>query len=223
MVQVFADRAEAGRVLVRHVKALRLPDPLILAVPRGGVPVAAEIALALRVPLDLMWVQKIFAPGQSALAVAAVMGGDHPDVVTDEEALRLSGLGHEYVVRQAAEQLRAIERRRALYLRDRAPLPVVGKTVVLVDDGLATGISAHAAIKALRRAGVARLVLAVPVASAEAVAQLRGQVDDLVCLLQPEFFQSVGAAYADFHEVRDEAVIRLMSKVRDRLPFTSEE
>jgi putative phosphoribosyl transferase len=212
MMEAFADRAEAGRMLAQRVARLGLVDPVVLALPRGGVPVATEVARALRAPLDLLMVRKIGAPGQRELAVAAVVDGDHPEVVVDEETLRLSGADMSYVQAEAQQELREIERRRALYLRGRAAVPLAAKSVVLVDDGIATGTTVRAALKALQRARPARLVLAVPVAPADTIEALRGEVDELVCLSQPEFFHAVGAHYRDFRQIEDDEVIDLLDK-----------
>ncbi|MGZ5277311.1 MAG: phosphoribosyltransferase [Caldimonas sp.] len=209
-MQAFMDRVEAGRLLAQRVAALELVDPVVLALPRGGVPVAAEVARVLRAPLDLLMVRKIGAPGQRELAVAAVVDGDRPEIVIDEETLRWSGADRAYVEAEAKLELKEIERRRTLYLRGRAPVPLAGKSVVVVDDGIATGTTVRAALKALRRSKVARLVLAVPVAPADTVARLRGEVDDLVCLSQPAFFHAVGAHYNDFHQIEDDEVIALL-------------
>jgi len=209
-MEAFIDRIEAGRLLAQRVVGLKLVDPVVLALPRGGVPVAAEVARALHAPLDLLMVRKIGAPDQRELAVAAVVDGDHPELVIDEETLRLSGADRAYVDAEAKQELKEIERRRALYLRGRVPVPLAGKSVVLVDDGIATGTTVRAGLKALQRARAARLVLAVPVAPAETVALLRDEVDDLVCLSQPEFFHAVGVHYRDFHQVEDDEVIGLL-------------
>ena len=136
-------------------------------------------------------VRKIGAPDQPELAIAAVVDGDRPQVVTDEETLRFSGADAAYVKAAARRELKEIERRRVRYLRGRAPLPLAGRSVVLVDDGIATGTTVRAGLAALRRSAAARVVLAVPVAPADTVARLRGEVDDLVCLSQPEFFHAL--------------------------------
>ena len=210
-MESFVDRVEAGRLLVQGLAALKLVDPVVLALPRGGVPVAVEVARALRAPLDLLMVCKIGAPGQREVAVAAVVDGDHPQLVVDEETLRLSGADRAYVEAESAHELKEIERRRALYLRGRAPVPLAGKSVVLVDDGIATGTTVRAALKALQNCKAARLVLAVPVAPADTVAQLLAEVDDSVCLSQPEFFHAVCAHYRDFHQIEDDEVIALLA------------
>ena len=216
MIDVFADRTQAGRLLAQEVLALNLSDPVVLALPRGGVPVAAEVASALRAPLDLLLVRKIGAPGYRELAIAAVAEGPVPVVAIDEETLDMTGASRSYVDREAKEELREIARRRTVYLRDRPPLPVEGKSAVLVDDGIATGTTVRAAVQALRRRKPARLVLAIPVAPPEVVTALRSDVDDLVCLARPPYFRAVGAHYADFHQVSDDEVIRILEEARSR-------
>lgn len=203
----FADRRAAGRALGRALADLRLAPPVVvLALPRGGVPVAAEVARALRAPLELLLVRKIGAPWQPELAVAAVVEGDPPEVVVDETMRGATGLRRDWIDRQAQRELREIERRRRLYRADRAPGPLGGATVVLVDDGIATGTTVRAGLAAVRRRGPARIVLAVPVAPRETLATLRGAVDELVCLAQPEPFEAVGRHYVDFRQVGDDEV-----------------
>ena len=201
-------------MLGQRLATLKLVDAVVLALPRGGVPVAAEVARALHAPLDLLMVRKIGAPGQRELAVAAVVDGGHPEIVVDEENLRLSGADRAYVDAEAEHALKEMERRRALYMRGRAPVGLTAKSVVLVDDGIATGTTVRAALKALQRCKAARLVLAVPVAPADAVAQLRAKVDDLVCLSQPAFFHAVSLHYRDFHQIGDDEVIALLDAAR---------
>lgn len=212
----FVDRSQAGRLLAREVAALRLADAVVLALPRGGVPVAAEVARQLKAPLDLLMVRKIGAPQQPELAVAAVVDGARPEVVIDEDIARWAGADRDYIDVQARRQLAEIERRRALYLRGHASVPLAGKSVVLVDDGIATGTTVRAALKALRRLAPARIVLAVPVAAPTSVHRLRDDVDDLVCLSQPPSFRAVGQYYDDFHQVEDEEVIALLDEARAR-------
>lgn len=210
-VDVFANRAVAGRLLARELLVLALPDPVVLALPRGGVPVAAAVADALHAPLDLLLVRKIGAPGHPELAVAAVADG--PPVI-DRETARVTGATADYIEREAGFERLEVARRRSVYLQGRQPLPVEGRTAVVVDDGIATGTTVRAALLALRRRNPARLVLAVPVAPPEAVATLRGEVDDLVCLSQPAHFQAVGLHYADFHQVSDEEVLAILERHR---------
>lgn len=203
----FADRRAAGRALGRALEHRRLAPPVVvLALPRGGVPVAAEVARALRAPLELLLVRKIGAPGQPELAVAAIVEGEPPDVVVDETVRASIGVHRGWIERQAAVELREIERRRRLYRADRARVPLAGATVVLVDDGIATGTTVRAALQALRRRGPARVVLAVPVAPPETLARLRDDVDEVVCLAQPTPFVAVGCHYVEFGQVGDDEV-----------------
>lgn len=208
----FDDRAAAGRALGIVLAAKKLPDPIVLALPRGGVPVGFEVARALSAPLDLLLVRKIGVPWQRELAVAAVMDGGEPVTVIDEAIRAKTGVDRAYIEQQAQVELAEIERRRREYLGGRAPLPVAGKTAIVVDDGIATGTTVRAAIKGLRRRAPARIVLAVPVAPPETVAALRGDVDDLVCLAQPEVFGAIGYFYSDFHQLADAEVVQALKE-----------
>lgn len=213
--QPYADRAEAGRELAAALARRRWERPVVLALPRGGVPVAVEVARALGAPLDLLIVRKIGAPGQPELAVAAVasLGEDRlPQLVIDPEMMRCTGADPTWVEQGRQRELGEIARRRRQYLRDRPAVPLPGCTAIVVDDGLATGTTARAAVLALRHGdpAPARIVLAVPVASAQAVAALAGDVDELICLWRPPFFHAVGAHYRDFRQVDDAKVVALM-------------
>ena len=204
----FENRLQAGRRLAQRLAAMPRPGPIVvLALPRGGVPIGAEVARALGAPLDLLLVRKIGAPWQPELAVAAVVDGTPPQTVIDEEMLGLPGVDAAYIEGQVAEQLREIERRRQIYLRGRAPVPIAGATVIVVDDGIATGTTVRAALQALRRGPARRLVLAVPLAPAETLARLQAEVDQIACLEQPAPFRAIGCHYADFHQVSDAEVI----------------
>jgi len=206
--KAFANRTEAGRALAQRLLDAALVPPLVvLALPRGGVPVAAEVARALGAPLDLLLVRKIGAPWQPELAVAALVDGDPPDIVVDETTSRMCGVDRDYIDRQAGLEMREIERRRRIYLAGRAAVPVAGATVIVIDDGVATGTTIRAAMKALRRRHPARLVLAVPVAPADTVAELRAEADEVICLAQPEPFHAIGLHYGDFHQVSDDEVL----------------
>ncbi len=208
MKAIFANRDEAGRALAARMADEHLAGPIVvLALPRGGVPVALPVAQRLKAPLDLLLVRKIGAPWQSELAVAAIVDGGQPELVIDDETSAATGASRAYIDEQAQIEWREIERRRTLYLRGRAPLPVQGATVIVVDDGIATGMTVRAALKALRRRGAARLVLAVPVAPHDTLMQLRREVDRIVCLAEPDPFRAVGLHYEDFEQVSDEAVI----------------
>ena len=208
MSHAFTDRREAGRALAQRLAGMALPAPIVvLALPRGGVPIGAEVARALAAPLGLLLVRKIGAPWQPELAVAAVVDGDPPDIVLDEETMAMTGVDEAYVEAEAKKQWREIERRRGVYLRGRAPVGVEGATVIVVDDGIATGTTVRAALKALRRRHPARLVLAVPLAPSETLAALRTEVDDIVCLAEPHPFHAIGLHYVDFHQLSDDEVL----------------
>lgn len=210
----FADRRTAGRQLARTLAGMRLADPVVIALPRGGVPVAAEVAAALHAPLDLLLAGKIGAPQQRELAVAALAEGAPEVLVHDDETMQATGATARYVEREAAAVRDEIARRRVRYLGGRAPLPLAGRTAVLVDDGIATGTSIRAALRALRQRQPARLVLAVPVAPARALADLAREADEVVCLLQPEPFRAVGAHYVDFAQVTDDEVVAALADAR---------
>jgi len=204
----FADRTEAGRALARRLAAADLPEPrVVLALPRGGVPVAAEVARALHAPLDLLLVRKIGAPDQPELAVAALADGTPPRLVIDERACRLAGVDRDDLDERARQASAEIARRRLRYLGDRARVAVAGTTAIVIDDGLATGTTARAALAALRDLGPARRILAVPVGAAESVAALRAECDAVVCLAEPVPFLAIGLHYRDFHQVGDDEVL----------------
>ncbi|MFN9746732.1 MAG: phosphoribosyltransferase [Betaproteobacteria bacterium] len=204
---LFANRLQAAEVLAERLARLPLGQPcVVLALPRGGVPIGAVVARRLGVPLDLLLVRKIGAPWQPELAVGAVVDGGEPVLVVDERAAS-TGADAAYIERQGAQAWNEILRRRALYLAGRAPVPLKGATVVLVDDGIATGNTMRAALQALRRRGVAHTVLAVPVAPHETLMRLAGLADRVVCLAEPPGFRSVGEHYAEFPQVDDDEVV----------------
>jgi putative phosphoribosyl transferase len=208
---IFSDRADAGRQLAAQVVGLTLRDPVVMALPRGGVPVAFEVAQALEAPLDLGLVRKIGVPGYPELALAAVVDGERADLVLNDDVVAATGLGPEAIRQLSVEQLEEIERRRRVYLSGRPPVAVGGCSVIVVDDGIATGASMRAALTALARRGPAELILAVPVAPMDTITALRQLVDRLVCLVTPEPFGSIGAFYDDFHQLSDEEVTRLLA------------
>jgi putative phosphoribosyl transferase len=208
---MFADRSEAGRMLARALAHRRLVDPVVLALPRGGVPVAAEIARRLGAPLDIVLVRKIGVPYQRELAAAAVVDGGEAEIVTNDDVMASAGLTRADVERLAGRELAEIERRRQAYLPGRERVPLDGRTLILVDDGIATGASVRAALVALQRRRPRVLVLAVPVAPADTLAALRSEVDDIVCLETPEPFVAIGLYYRDFHQLSDGDVVRALT------------
>ncbi|MFF9125050.1 phosphoribosyltransferase [Streptomyces sp. NPDC014889] len=208
----FEDRAQAGRRLAERLRpryeAGALPDPVVLALPRGGVAVAREVARALDAPLDVVVVRKIGAPSQEEYGLGAIAGDDPP--LFDKTALHLLGLTEEDLA-PVVERERAELRRRTHRYRHGRPAPDLrGRTAIVVDDGLATGSTARAALRHVRRAAPARTVLAVPVGAPEAVRALSGEADELVCLHQPPSFTAVGVWYDDFEQLTDEEVLRAL-------------
>jgi predicted phosphoribosyltransferase len=214
MSPLFADRRDAGRALASHLAHLsrlsRLSshDGIVLALPRGGVPVGVEVAGALGLPLDVFVVRKLGVPGREELAMGAVASGGV--LVENEHVMQLLGLSRAVLDRVMRSELRELARREALYRAGRPPLDVRGRPVVIVDDGLATGSTMRAAIAALRKLGAASILVAVPVGAAETCDELRREVDGLVCVATPEPFVAVGLAYADFAQVTDDEVCALL-------------
>jgi putative phosphoribosyl transferase len=218
---MFENRADAGRQLAA---ALKLPDDgdcVVVALPRGGVPVAAEICRMHRLPIDLALVRKIGAPGQPELALGAVVNGDSHQIVINQDVADLFGLNRSDVERMGDAQLDEIRRRRKIYLGDQPGQAVSGKTVIVVDDGVATGASMRAAIASLRQRGAARVILALPVAPADSLKSLSSLVDETLCLSTPESFISVGYYYADFSQVGEEEVAAVMKELSTIAPRNS--
>jgi putative phosphoribosyl transferase len=212
MRMIFRDREDAGLRLARELLRFKASDPVVLALPRGGVPVAFEIARALGAPLDLVLVRKIGAPDQPELAVGAVVDGEKTEIVVNEEVVEALALSESWVRERAAREIEEIERRRRVYLGGRDRVPVAGRTALVVDDGIATGATMRAALRAVRRRQPGRLVLAVPVAPHETVESLRSEVDEVVCLSTPSPFGAIGYFYGDFHQVDDDEVRRLLAE-----------
>src|ERR1700687_5317950 len=216
---LFRDRREAGRVLAEKLAAYaNRPDALVLALPRGGVPVAYEVARALGAPLDVFVVRKLGVPGYEELAMGAVAtGGVH--VLNDQLVERL-GIPEHIIDAVAARERRELARRERLYRGGRSPPDIRGRTVILVDDGLATGATMHAAIQALRQQNPARIVVAVPTASPETCEEMKARADDVICAITPEPFHAVGRWYQDFSQTADEEVGILLA--RQGTPQTGE-
>ncbi len=206
----FADRSDAGRQLAARLLPLVLHKPVVYALPRGGVPVALEIARLLRAPLDLILVRKIGAPGAPELALGAIVDGANPQTVINEEVRRRSGADDIFLERARERELVELERRRVRYLGNRKQVNAAGHTAIIVDDGLATGATMKAAIIAMKRQGADKVCVAIPVAPVEALAPIEEQADLVICLHPAENFHGVGAFYDDFHQLTDEETVGLL-------------
>jgi putative phosphoribosyl transferase len=211
---LFADRKQAGERLAEALLRYKSEDPVVLAIPRGGVPIGLEVARSLDAPLDIVLVRKIGAPFQRELAIAAVIDGDRPEIVQNPEAAGIPGISDDYMKEETARQLAEIERRRRLYLGSRARPQIEGRTAILVDDGIATGATVRAALIGVRRSKPKRLVLATPVAPPETIAALRDEADDVVCLATPDPFYAIGQFYKVFDQLTDDEVIGLLEQGR---------
>jgi putative phosphoribosyl transferase len=213
---LFSNRQEAGRRLAAELARFKNAQPVILALPRGGVPVGFEIALALDAPLDVVLVRKIGAPGMSELAIGAIVDGEQLDKIIDSRLVAELAVPQSYLDAEIARQAAEIERRRRVYFKGRAPVTVAGRAALVVDDGIATGATMRAALRAIRRRSPAKLVLAVPVAPGHTIEALRPEVDEIVCLATPEEFYAIGQFYADFRQLDDEAVVTLLDRAQQR-------
>ncbi|MCA3278384.1 MAG: phosphoribosyltransferase [Roseomonas sp.] len=207
---IFADRAEAGRRLAPLLTARDFDKPLIYALPRGGVPVALPIAQALHAPLDLLLVRKLGVPWQPELGFGAIAEGLE-EALLNQDIIAHTGLTDEMMAPVLAAEKQELTRRAALYLKGRTRLDPKGRIVILVDDGLATGFTARAALQALRQRGAARLVLAVPVAAPEAIAALKDAADEIIAVKSDDFGGGIGASYADFHQISDAEMLEMLA------------
>ena len=210
----FLDRREAGQRLAQRLAAMDLHQPLVFALPRGGVPVGVEVAQKLNAGLDVVLVRKIGAPGNPEVALGAIVEGNEAQVVINEDIRQMSGADTDFLESAYAEQLAELERRRKRYVGDRKRLNPKGRTVVVVDDGLATGATMKAALTAMHRHGAARIVVALPVAPVRALQELADLADDVVCLVPATEFRGVGGFYRDFHQLTDDETIALLGQVR---------
>jgi putative phosphoribosyl transferase len=213
----FRDRYDAGRFLAEKLTGFAgRPDLLVLALPRGGVPVGYEVARALDAPLDVFLVRKLGVPGQRELAMGAIATGGVR--VLNHDLVRALAIAEPAIEAVAAEEQSELERRERAYRDGRPPPDVRGRTVILVDDGLATGSTMRAAARALRQQDAARIVVAVPVAPPDTCAEFRDEVDDVVCALMPEPFYAVGLWYQDFSQTSDDEVHDLLARARHAEP-----
>ena len=208
--RVFPTREDAGRALARRLSSFAGVRPVVLALPRGGLPVAREVADALRAPLDILVVRKVGAPGQPELGIGAVVDGDHPRAIFNEQIIEQLDVSDHYIKNEVERQLKEIKRRELAYRGGLPKVSLEGKTVIVVDDGIATGATVRAALRGVRRQKPAKLVLAVPVAPPDTIDALRSEADEIVCLEQPDDFFAVGQFYRDFHQVSDDEVKKIL-------------
>jgi putative phosphoribosyl transferase len=217
MALPFQDRAEAGRRLAEKLaRYVGQPDVIVLALPRGGVPVAYEVAMALNAPLDVYLVRKLGVPGHEELALGAIASGGVRVLVPD--VIREAQVPDDVVERVTQKERRELERRERAFRGDRTPPLVKGRTAILVDDGLATGATMRAAIAALKQQEPARIVVAVPTAAPQSCESMRLEVDEVVCAITPEPFYAVGLWYEDFAQTTDEEVRGLLERASWRVP-----
>jgi putative phosphoribosyl transferase len=209
---VYPNREAAGRLLAERLLTQAYTDIVVLGIPRGGVPVAKQVADALAAPLDIIVVRKLGAPDQPELGIGAVVDGDHPRAIFNQDIIQYLGVSDEFIKAEIARQLEEVKRRESAYRGDRAKISLAGKTVIVVDDGIATGSSVRAALRGVRRQEPKRLILAVPVAPAESLDALRSDADEIVCLETPEDFFAVGQFYRDFRQVSDREVKAILRK-----------
>ncbi len=207
----FKNRADAGAKLADALQNYKDQRPVVLALPRGGVPVAAKVAEALDAPLDLLLVRKIGLPGQEELAMGAVVDGGAPITVRNEDVIRSAGVNEAEFAAVRDRELAEIERRRANYIGSRARAEIEGRVVIVVDDGIATGATTRAALKALRLRMPKTLILAVPVGPTDTIKAMRDEADVVVCLEEYEVFGAIGLFYADFHQISDQEVIATLA------------
>jgi len=212
---IFRDRVDAGQQLAEALADLRAEHPIVIGIARGGMPVAAEVARRLEAPLDVQVVRKIGVPGNREYAIGALSG----DVLRlDHRTIELLRIPRSLVDQTVASELQTLREREAIYHASHSPIEVRGRTVILVDDGLATGMSAQAAIAALRARGAGRVIFAAPVCAPDSAATLRQQADDVVCALSPPEFHAVGLWYDDFSPTRDTEVLRVLDEAAARQP-----
>jgi putative phosphoribosyl transferase len=218
MFATFENRVEAGVLLARELERLRPYDPVVYALPRGGLPVAAEVARRLDAPLDLIFVRKLGAPGHGELAIGAVADGAAPTVILRRDILGGLGVSGAYIDEAKAAALREIERRRSVFDGARQPQSPGERVVILVDDGLATGATMEAAVAAMRAAEAKRIIVAVPTAPADTAAKFRSLADEFIALSTPEPFWSVGSQYRNFPQLTDADVVDILKRHHEARP-----
>ena len=211
---IYRDRRDAGRRLAQELAHYRKDEPVVLALPRGGVVVAAEIAAALNAPLDLVLVRKIGVPFQPELAMGAVVDGRQPHIIRNEDIIAATGISEEEFEEVCESELFEIDRRRKLYLPGHPRANVQDRVAIVVDDGIATGATTRAALEAIRERKPRKLVLAVPVAPTSTLKELSGLPDEIVCLQSHEPFYAIGLYYEDFRQVSDDEVIEILADAR---------
>ena len=214
---MFVNRQDAGRQLAQRLEHLKDRHPVVLGLPRGGVVVAARIADALDADMDVLVVRKLRAPAQPELAIGAVTNGEHPRTVFNDRVIRMLHVDQEYLDHEIERQLEEVRRRQITYRGGRPAVGLDERTVIVVDDGIATGATVRAGIQALRQTLVERIVLAVPVAPPETAEALVTEVDELLCLLTPGGFAAVGGFYRDFSQTTEEEVVALLDEAARRV------
>ena len=209
---MFESRTEAGKILADALLEYKNKSPIVLAIPRGGVIVAYEVAKALNAPIDLIIPRKIGAPGQPELAIGAVT--EDGTTILNQDILRYLRVSDDYIKDEAKHQVEEIKRRMERYLGDRPRHSIEGKVVILVDDGVATGATIRAAIASIRKRKPALIVLAIPVGPLDTVEELRREADEVICLMTPEPFFAIGQFYKSFEQTSDEEVIQILNKLK---------
>ena len=215
---LFCDRIDAGRKLAAALTAYKSEDCVVFALLRGGVPVAAAF---LHAPLDLILVRKIGAPNQPELAIGAIVDGIAPIIVKNPGVIKMLGVQAAEFQALCQRELAEIERRRKRYMEDKAPISAKGRIAIVIDDGIATGATMRAALQATRMRGPKKLILAVPVAPAEVLEELRNDADEIVCLESPDKFGAVGLFYEDFEQTTDDELAAILSQVTAKLGTAS--
>jgi len=219
----FRDRSDAGKQLAAALARYKRERPIVLALPRGGVPVAAEVAAALVAPLDLILVRKIGVPFQPELAMGAVADGPEPTIVRNEDVIQLAEITEAQFKDACERELAEIERRRRHYLTNRPRANVEGRVVIIVDDGIATGATTRVALRATRMRKPSKIVLATPVAPTDTLRDLRAETDGTVCLEQHETLGAIGLFYADFRQITDDEVVAILARFPTPLSAPAEQ